>query len=152
RGKSADTVSKVHGAGLPRRRRPATTRFSRTVRLLKTRRPCGTSATPWAAIASGARPVTIWPWTRTAPGRGGRSPTGTLIVVDFPAPLRPSRPRRRPSPRRRETRCSTWLSPYSASISSRASASLTEVDLPRARVGDDVAAAALHHDLAEVQH
>ena len=35
----------------------------------------------------------------------------TLIEVDLPAPLRPSRPSSRPSPRRNETRCSTWLSP-----------------------------------------
>ena len=33
--------------------RAATLRFSRTVRLRNTRRPCGTSATPQAAIASG---------------------------------------------------------------------------------------------------
>src|SRR5580692_7109402 len=51
----ANTVCIVHGAW----RRPAcsvraaTIRFSRTVRLLKTRRPCGTSATPRAAISSG---------------------------------------------------------------------------------------------------
>src|SRR5213083_579052 len=62
RGKSADTVSSVHSIGRsPRGRRPATARFSRTVRLRKTRRPWGTSATPWAAIASGARPVTVRP-------------------------------------------------------------------------------------------
>src|SRR5439155_1742755 len=47
RGKSADTVSSVHSIGRsPRGRRPATARFSRTVRLRKTRRPWGTSATP----------------------------------------------------------------------------------------------------------
>ena len=34
---------------------------SRTVRLRKTRRPCGTRATPCAAITSGARPVTVFP-------------------------------------------------------------------------------------------
>ena len=62
RGNSAETVSSVHSIGKsPRGLRPATARFSRTVRLRKTRRPCGTSATPRAAMASGARPVTARP-------------------------------------------------------------------------------------------
>src|SRR5512143_2338543 len=74
------------------------------------------------------------------------------MVVDLPAPLRPSRPSRRPSPRRRDTRCSTWLSPYSASISWSARASLAKVDLPGARVGDDLGARALDDHLAEVEH
>ena len=45
---------RLPGSGL----RAATIRFSRTVRLLKMRRPCGTSATPRAAICSGASRVT----------------------------------------------------------------------------------------------
>jgi hypothetical protein len=73
-------------------------RFSRTVRLLKIRRPCGTSATPRAAIISGGSRVTGAPNTSTLPARGGNSPTLTFMQVDLPAPLRPSRPSRRPSP------------------------------------------------------
>ena len=45
--------STAHGGGRRARARAATLRFSRTVRLLNTRRPCGTSATPRAAIGSG---------------------------------------------------------------------------------------------------
>src|SRR5260370_359295 len=92
------------GRGL---RRAATTRFSRTVRLLKMRRPCGTKATPRAAISSGAKRVTAAPNNSTAPLRGGNSPTVTFMQVDLPAPLRPSRPRRRPSPSANDTLCST---------------------------------------------
>ena len=57
------------------------------------RRPCGTSATPRAAIcfrrqARHRRRRT----TATAPRRGGNRPTVTFMQVDLPAPLRPSRP------------------------------------------------------------
>ena len=109
----AKTVCSVHGAW----RRPAcsvraaTIRFSRTVRLLNTRRPCGTSATPRAAISSGGSRVTAAPNTSTAPPRGGNSPMLTFMQVDLPAPLRPSSPSSRPSPNSNDTRCSTWLSP-----------------------------------------
>ena len=60
RGNIANTVSAVHGACLlpASGLRAATMRFSRTVRLLKMRRPCGTSATPRAATISGDSPVT----------------------------------------------------------------------------------------------
>ena len=108
-----NTVSMVQGAcrlpasGL----RAATTRFSRTDRLLKMRRPCGTSATPRAAICSGGSLVTAAPNTSTVPVRGGRSPTVTFMQVDLPAPLRPSSPSSRPSPSRNDTFCRTWLSP-----------------------------------------
>ena len=62
-----NTVSVVHGAWrLPGPGgRAATIRFSRTVRLLKMRRPCGTSAMPRAAIASGGRRVMSAPNTST---------------------------------------------------------------------------------------
>src|SRR6185436_17772387 len=153
RGNSSETESSVHSIGKsPCGFRPATARFSRTVRLRKTRRPCGTSATPSAAMASGVRPVTAFPCTVTEPRRGGRRPTVTCIVVDFPAPFRPRSPRRRPSPSRSETPCSTWLSPYSASMSLSTSASVAKVDLPGARVRDDLGAAALDDHLAEVEH
>ena len=68
RGNRSETESRVHGIGTsPWGLRPATARFSRTVRLRNTRRPCGTSATPRAAMASGVRPVTARPYTLTAP-------------------------------------------------------------------------------------
>ena len=77
RGKSAQTESSVHAVAAPARGlRPATTRFSRTVRLRKIRRPCGTRATPCAAIASGARPVTSRPKTATRPRAGRQQPDG----------------------------------------------------------------------------
>ena len=94
------------GAGRSRRRgertrparrrrggRAATVRFSRTVRLLKMRRPCGTSADARAATSSGAAPGRPRsPKTRPRRARGGTSPTATFMQVDLPAPLRPSRP------------------------------------------------------------
>ena len=69
RGNMPNTVSMVQGAcRLPASGfRAATTRFSRTDRLLKMRRPCGTSATPRAAICSGGSLVTAVPNTSTAP-------------------------------------------------------------------------------------
>src|SRR6185312_7948839 len=112
RGNMLKTVSSVHGACLPLSGlRAATLRFSRTVRLLKTRRPCGTSATPRAATISGERPVTGSPNTATSPRRGGKRPTVTFMQVDLPAPLRPSRPSMRASPSSNDTSCRTWLSP-----------------------------------------
>jgi hypothetical protein len=108
-----NTVSIVHGAcALPASGlRAATIRFSRTVRLLKMRRPCGTRATPLAAIRSGGNPPTASPNTATLPRRGGNSPIVTFMQVDLPAPLRPSRPSRRAAPSSNETCCNTWLSP-----------------------------------------
>ena len=108
-----NTVSVVHGAWrLPGPGgRAATIRFSRTVRLLKMRRPCGTSAMPRAAIASGGSRVMSAPNTSTLPPRAGRSPTTTFMQVDLPAPLRPSRPSRRPSPSANDTFSRMWLSP-----------------------------------------
>ena len=91
--------------------RAATLRFSRTVRLRKTRRPCGTSATPQAAIASGVKPATFLPNTSTLPPRGGSRPTATFMEVVLPAPLRPTSPSKRPAPAANDTCCRTWLSP-----------------------------------------
>src|SRR5262245_61554153 len=152
RGKSLATVSSVHSFGWPARgARAATARFSRTVRLLNTRRPWGTRATPWAAMTSGARPVSTAPWTTTWPRRGGRRPTVTFIVVDLPAPLRPSKPRSRPSRSESETPCSTSLSPYSASMSASTRASGAKVDLPGTGMGHDVGPRALNDDLTEME-
>ncbi len=75
------------------------------------RRPCGTSATPRAAISSGVKPLTFSPNTVMSPRRGGNSPMVTFMQVDLPAPLRPSKPSMRASPSSNETSCSTWLSP-----------------------------------------
>jgi hypothetical protein len=62
-------------------------------------------------MRSGGNVVTGVPKTSTAPARGGSSPTVTFMQVDLPAPLRPSKPSRRPSPSSNDTFCSTWLSP-----------------------------------------
>ena len=113
-GTCANTVSTVHGACLPPSSglRAATIRFSRTVRLLKMRRPCGTSATPRAAIVSGGRPVDRRRRTpRPRRGAAAAGPSVTFMQVDLPAPLRPSSPSRRASPSANDTSCSTWLSP-----------------------------------------
>ena len=80
-----NTVSMVQGAcrlpasGL----RAATIRFSRTDRLLKMRRPCGTSATPRAAICSGGSRVTGVAEHLDRAVRGGSSPTVTFMQVDL---------------------------------------------------------------------
>ena len=66
---------------------------------------------PRAAMRSGGNPVTAVPNTETSPARGGNSPTVTFMQVVLPAPLRPSKPSRRPSGSRNDTRWSTWLSP-----------------------------------------
>ena len=49
--------------------------------------------------------------TSTVPARGGNRPTATLMQVDLPAPLRPMRPSKRPSPTANDTFCRTWPSP-----------------------------------------
>src|SRR5262245_41749557 len=102
-------------------------------------------------MTSGARPVSTAPWTTTWPRRGGRRPTVTFIVVDLPAPLRPSKPRSRPSRSESETPCSTWLSPYSASMSASTRASGAKVDLPGTGMGHDVGPRALNDDLTEME-
>ena len=75
-------------------------RFSRTVRLLNMRRPCGTSATPRAAIVSGGSRVTGVPNTYDPAVARRQQPMLTFMQVDLPAPLRPRRPSSRPSPSR----------------------------------------------------
>ena len=62
-------------------------------------------------MASGEAFVTGLPKTSIAPPRAGSSPTATFMQVDLPAPLRPRRPKSRPSPSANEILCSTWLSP-----------------------------------------
>src|SRR5450756_821264 len=148
-----NTVSVVQGAcRLPASgRRAATTRFSRTVRLLKMWRPCGTRATPRAAIDSGGKPVTGWPKTRTWPRRGASRPVVTFMQVDLPAPLRPSRPSMRASPSSNATSCSTRLSPSNASLCSRLRALVAKIDLPRARIVHHFGAIALDDHFAEMQ-
>src|SRR5882757_10410616 len=74
------------------------------------------------------------------------------MLVVLPAPLRPNKPSRRPAPQRNETRCRTWLSPYSASMSASNKASVAKIDLPRARMCHDLAAGSFDFDLAEMQH
>src|SRR4029079_6474805 len=118
---------------------------------LKIRRPCGTSATPRAAIISGDLPPTDSPKTTTSPRRGGSRPIVTFMQVDFPAPLRPSKPSMRASPSSNETSPSTWLSPYKASIWLRLSALVAKVHLPCTRVGDNLGPIAFDDDLAEMQ-
>src|ERR1035437_6409198 len=141
-GNMPNPVSVVQGAcRLPASgRRAATTRCARTVRLLKMWRPCGTRATPRAAIDSGGKPVTGWPKTRTSPVRGASRPMVTFMQVDLPAPLRPSRPSMRASPSSNETSCS-----------SRLRALVAKIDLPRARIVHHFGAIALDDHFAEMQ-
>lgn len=67
----------------------AISRFSRTVRLGKIRRPAGTRATPFRAMRKGRMRATSWPLKRTRPDRGAVRPMMLRMVVVFPAPFRP---------------------------------------------------------------
>jgi len=62
-------------------------------------------------MASGEVALITCPASRMLPPRAGRKPTMEWIVVDLPAPLRPSSASRRPSSNCHEMPCSTWLSP-----------------------------------------
>ena len=66
-------------------------RFSRTLRNGKTRRPSGTSAIPSALRACEGSDVTSLPRKRILPARGRSTPAIARNVVDLPAPLAPMR-------------------------------------------------------------
>src|SRR6266545_2792942 len=152
RGNSSITRSRVHAAARPARFRLATTRFSRTVRVAKIRRPCGTKPTPFREIVSGESFPIASPNRRMSPVRGGRKPMMALMQVVLPAPLRPRSASTLPGFNENETPCRTWLSPYSASTPERARASVTEVNLACFRIGDHLGPGALYDDAAVVQH
>src|SRR5262249_51737430 len=115
------------------------------------RRPCGTSATPRAAIISGGKPLTFWPNTVTTPRRGANRPIVTFIHVDLPAPLRPNRPSLPPSPSSHDPPPRTWLSPQKRSKWLRLSAVMAKIDLPCAGICDHLRAITLDDHLAKMQ-
>ena len=104
-------IEVVHGIATLLRFCLETARFSRTVRLAKIRRPCGTKPTPLREIASGESLPIVSPNSRISPARGGRKPMIALMHVVFPAPLRPSNASTRPAFSENDMPCSTWLSP-----------------------------------------
>src|SRR5579884_4245853 len=87
----------------PPLRGAATSRCSRTVRDLKTRRPWGTSPTPRRAISWAGRAVMSWPSSTTRPRRGGVRPAMDRITVVLPTPFRPMRTAIVPRSTSRET-------------------------------------------------
>ena len=96
--------STAHAGCRCRGLRAATAGSRAPVRLLKMRRPCGTSATPRAAIISGGSRVDRRRRTpRPRRGAAAAGPTVTFMQVDLPAPLRPSRPSSAPSPSSNDT-------------------------------------------------
>ena len=64
-------------------------RFSRTVRNGKTRRPSGTSEIPSSVRLYGGRRVISCPRKWIAPARGKSAPATARSVLDLPAPLAP---------------------------------------------------------------
>src|SRR6185503_7472221 len=148
RGKRSNTRPSVHTADPFRK---ATSRFSRTVRVGNTRLPCGTRPTPLREMTSGESRSTGSPKRNTRPLRGRSQPMTVFMQVVLPAPLRPSSASTLPSPTLKETECSTWLSPYRASTPSRVRASMTKINLSRARIGDHLRAASLNDHAAVVQ-
>ena len=84
-------------------------RFSSTLIVGNTRRPCGTSARPLrttssAAVGSGSPSSVTSPWW-------GSSPAMALSVDVFPAPLGPMRATISPEPMSRSRPCSTLTGP-----------------------------------------
>ena len=65
--------------------------FSRTLKPGKTRRPSGTWAMPSLTMASGPRPAIERPSKTMSPAAGFARPDMARKVVDFPAPLAPSK-------------------------------------------------------------
>ena len=86
-------------------------RFSVTVRLGKMPRPSGMVHSPARDSASGRMPLTWRPSTWKQPFVGTICPLATLSVVDFPAPLGPSRASTSPVETARSMPCSTSIWP-----------------------------------------
>src|SRR5260221_9747916 len=111
---------------------------------------------PLREIASGARRSTGSPKSRTLPFLAGRKPMTLFMQVVLPAPLRPRSASTLPSPSANDTECSTWLSPWSASTSSRASAVavslIPKVNLTGFGIGHHFGARPFDDDPPVVQH
>src|SRR5262249_8821434 len=91
RGNSAWTRSMFQ----PRRSRlrSATMRFSSTLSVGNTRRPCGTRPIPLRTVSNEETAVISTPLNSTFPRRGRLKPTIEFTNVVLPTPLRPSSPR-----------------------------------------------------------
>ena len=151
----SNTRSMVHGACLlpASGLRAATSRFSRTVRLLKMRRPCGTSATPRAAIASGGTAGdVVAEHRRPRRARGGSKPTATFMQVDLAGAVAAEQPEQAAfAERERDAMQHMAVAVEGVDVARALSASVAKVDLPGARIGDHLGARALDDDLAEMQ-
>ena len=86
-------------------------RCSRTLRLGKTCRPSGTSASPSRAMRSAGQPVMSWPAKRMRPALGCSQPHRQRSSVLLPMPLRPSSVATSPDWMVRFMPNSTWLAP-----------------------------------------
>ena len=86
-------------------------RFSSTDISRNSRLASGTCTTPWPMTLSGESWSRRTPSNSMDPFRGLRRPEIVLRVVDFPAPLAPTRTRISFSRTSKETSQSTWRSP-----------------------------------------
>ena len=145
----------------PRRKLPSS-RFSRTVRLGKMRRPSGTWIRPSSTTRAGLAAWMSSPSNRTLPAVCGVMRDKTLLSVDLPAPLLPSRATISPRPTSRLTPLRIWITPYPAQRSRTSSTgapalqprrgAVAQIGLDHARVGRDRRRRAVGDDAAVAQH
>src|SRR5450432_2532924 len=126
------------------------------------RRSSGTQPRPRRAIRYGASVEMSWPRNATLPRRRGTRPMIDFIVVDLPAPLRPTSATHSPAPTASDTPYRIWAWPYQASSPPTSSMArrlrrgegraAAEVDLAHARVVAHRRRRALRDQLAARQH
>src|SRR6516164_667549 len=162
-GNSAYSLSSVHVGAPSRGGWRATARFSRTLRSVKTRRSSGTQPSPSRAMRYAGSDEMSRPRKTTVPRRRAIKPMIAFIVVDLPAPLRPTSATHSPAPTASETRNSTCAWPYHASSAwtssiarllrtDRERRAAAEVDLLHARIVAHRSRRTVGDQLAARQH
>ena len=111
RGKRSYTSRRVSRASSSGRVNAPISRFSRTVRLPKTRRPSGQSAMPRDTILCAGTPTRLSPSNSIEPVRGRKIPATVFSVVDLPAPLAPMSVTISPALTSNDTPLTAWIDP-----------------------------------------
>src|SRR6266581_985889 len=119
---------------LSRWRNAPISRFSRTVIVVKTTRPCGTYPRPSARIRSVRSPTRLRPSNTISPPRCVIRFMTTLKAVDLPAPFGPITETTSPAFTCSETPLRIWMDPYPA-CTSRSAKSGVAISAPPAEVG-----------------
>src|SRR5215468_3084132 len=129
-------------------------RFSSTVRLLKTWRPSGTCARPRCARAAGGTASKSWPAKMIRPDTGRTVPAIVLNSVVLPAPLGPTMAINWPSPTVIETSRRACKPPYATCKFSMLSTHppLSQICLDDLRFPGHLLGRALRQHAAMIEH